>query len=72
MLSMSMPRYVMLSDTEREGRPLHEEELEARPDYVALEKMINTRFPSPRWARNLDEVEAKGLRFMRKGGGEDE
>jgi len=59
--------FVMLSDEETDGRPLHDGELPDRPAYTDLERMINERYPTPRWARMLDEVDAKGLRFMRKG-----
>jgi len=59
---------VMLSDADTEGRALHEGELDARPSYETLERMINERFPTPRWARMLDEVDDKGLRFLRKDG----
>ena len=34
--------------------------------YDALEKEINRAHPSPRWARKLNEVDEKGLRFTRR------
>ena len=68
--SESWRAFVMLSDEETAGRPLCDEALPERPTYSQLEAMINERFPSPRWARKLDEVDSKGLRFMRRGGGD--
>ena len=57
--------FVLLSDQDVEGVPLHEGFLPERPDYKWLEQQINEQHPSPRWARMLDDVDAKGLRFMR-------
>ena len=39
--------------------------LPERPEYKWLEGRINEVVPDPRWARKLDEVDSKGLRFMR-------
>ena len=50
--------------------PLHEGALKARPEYKWIEAQINQRHPQPRWARMLDEVDQKGLRFMRGGDGD--
>ena len=61
--------FVFLSDENIEGTPLHDGYLPERPEYKWLEKQINEQHPSPRWARNLDEVDKKGLRFMRGGEG---
>lgn len=52
------------------GVPLHEGSLPARPDYKWIEAQINEQHPQPRWARMLNEVDEKGLRFMRGGPGD--
>ena len=57
--------YVLLDDREVAGQPLHEGMLPERPEYKWLEQQINEKFPTPRWARMLDDVDKKGLRFMR-------
>ena len=57
--------FVLLDDADREGVPLHDGCLDARPDYRWIEAQINERHPTPRWARKLDEVDEKGLRFLR-------
>ena len=63
--------YVQLDDASP-PMLLHEGYLPARPEYTWLEKEINEQHPQPRWARMLDEVDAKGLRFMRGGEAEGE
>lgn len=63
--------FVLLDDTTTEGIPLHDGSLPERPDYKWVEAAINERHPQPRWARMLGEVDEKGLRFMRGGGGSD-
>jgi len=61
--------YVYLDDQQLEGIALHDEDyLSDRPEYAWLEQQINARHPSPRWARQLDKVDAEGLRFMRGSG----
>jgi len=62
--------FVLLDDQSTEGVPLHEGSLPERPDYKWLENAINEQHPQPRWARMLNEVDQKGLRFLR-GGAED-
>lgn len=57
--------FVFLDDAQTEGIALHEGYLDARPEYTWLEQQINEQHPAPRWARQLDKVEEKGLRFMR-------
>ena len=64
--------FIMLEDTDMDGVCLHDEDvLDERPSYEWLEKAINTRHPSPRWARKLDQVEARGPVFLRKKQGGD-
>ena len=59
--------FVYLDDRQLEGIPLHDEAyLPDRPDYKWLEAQINARHPQPRWARMLNDVDEKGLRFLRK------
>lgn len=41
-----------------------------RPAYAALEKKINEVLPEPLWMRKMGEVERKGFKFQRGGGGE--
>lgn len=62
--------FVCLDDADPFGIPLHDGALDERPDYVWLEAQINERHPEPRWARNLNDVEQKGLRFLRGPGDE--
>jgi len=62
--------FVVLSDDDVAGVPLHEGCLPERPEYKWLEAQINAQHPAPRWARKLGEVDDKGLRFMR--GGDDQ
>ena len=57
--------FVLLDDNDRDGIPLHEGHLPERPEYRWLEDQINEQHPQPRWARMLDDVDKKGLRFMR-------
>mmetsp|Transcript_60389 Transcript_60389/g.100246 ORF Transcript_60389/g.100246 Transcript_60389/m.100246 type:complete len:283 (-) Transcript_60389:94-942(-) len=57
--------FIRLDDQNTEGLPLHEGCLPERPDYKWLEAQINAQHPQPRWARMLNEVDTKGLRFMR-------
>lgn len=58
--------FVYLDDQQVEGIPLHDEPyLAERPAYTWLEARINERHPQPRWARMLNDVDEKGLRFMR-------
>jgi len=57
--------FVFLDDTDTEGIALHDGYLPERPEYTWLEAQINERHPQPRWARNLNAVDEKGLRFMR-------
>ena len=57
--------FVYLSDQDFEGVPLHAGALPERPEYKWVEEQINTQHPQPRWARNLNDVDEKGLRFMR-------
>ena len=37
-----------------------------RPDYLELEKRINTLIPEPLWMRKMGDVQEKGLKFQRK------
>ena len=62
--------FVYLDDRELDGTPLHDGYLRERPEYKWIEAQINQRHPQPRWARMLDEVDQKGLRFMRGGDGD--
>lgn len=58
--------FVFLNDGDTEGSPLFGgEALTERPTYAELEREINRAYPTPRWARKLDEVEEKGLNFRR-------
>jgi hypothetical protein len=61
---------VFLNDNDLTGTPLHDEpSLRERPDYAWLAAAINRRHPAPRWARKLDEADALGPAFLRKGQG---
>ena len=62
--------FVSLDDRDPAGVPLHDGCLPERPEYKWLEDAINKQHPTPRWARMLDAVDEKGLRFMR--GAEDD
>lgn len=61
--------YVILDDADVAGKPLHESTLDERPSYEWLEKAINEKFPTPRWARKLDDFDAQGPAFLRNLGG---
>ena len=63
--------FVVLDDTTNEALPLHNSCLPERPDYKWLEAQINEQHPQPRWARMLNDVDEKGLRFMRGEGATD-
>ena len=58
--------YVVLDDQTNEPIPLHDGCLQERPEYKWLEAQINEQHPQPRWARMLNDVDEKGLRFMRQ------
>lgn len=58
--------HVLLDDTDILGEPLNQTPLEERPTYEWIEKAINEKFPTPRWARKLDDFDAQGPAFLRK------
>lgn len=65
--------FVFLHDADSSGQPLFGGEARpTRPTYEELERAINAEHPAPRWARKLDEVDERGLAFMRRSGNQPE
>lgn len=51
--------------SEGTARPLHDDALDARPDYVALEALVRAKLAAPVYVRKMREAADRGPRFLR-------